>query len=153
MAWRSSSSRHLAARIGVAPTSISRSTALTYIANIGKIVAPAIQGLLTANCASYASSNPDTTNTLSVDCTESLSTPSPVTNADAEAYRTLSCVYAQPTLTGGIYVMPTSVELCAFGDVTTTSTYAADLTYLERDFYGTTWHIIAFDRRLQFTLI
>lgn len=102
---------------------------------IGWINSPAVQGLLTAGLASHA--DPDTVNTLAVDCTESLSTPQPVTHADADALRTLSMVAAQPVLSSGSYVMPTNGELLAFGDVATTGTYSANLTYLRRGQYGT----------------
>ena len=105
---------------------------------IGTITNHAKQGLLTANLASYGGANPDTGHTLSVDCAESLTTPTPVTNADATALRTLSLVAAQPVLTGGAYVIPTNGELLAFGAVSATGTYSADLTYLERGAYGTT---------------
>ena len=104
---------------------------------IGQIQAPAKQGLLTANLAAFTGANPDTTDTLSVDCTQSLTTPTPVTDADATALRTLSLVAAQPILTGGAYVMPGNGELLAFGNVAATATYAADLTYLVRGAYGT----------------
>jgi len=60
-----------------------------------------------------------------------------VTNADAAALRTLSLVAAQPVLSGGAYVLPTNGELLAFGAVSATGTYAANLTYLERGVYGT----------------
>jgi len=104
---------------------------------LGTINAPAKQGVLTAALAAYAGANPDTTDTLSVDCTQSLTTPTPVDTADAEALRTLSLVAAQPVLSGGAYVLPSNGELLAFGDVSATGTYAADLSYLERGAYGT----------------
>ena len=104
---------------------------------IGAITAAAKQGLLTAALPAFAGANPDTADTLAVDCTESLTLPAPVTDADATALRTLSLVAAQPTLSGGAYVLPTNGELLAFGDVTATATYAANLTYLERGAYGT----------------
>lgn len=105
---------------------------------VGVITSPAKQGVLTAALAAYGGANPDTTDTLSVDCTESLTIPNTaITNADATALRTLSLVVAQPTLSGGNLVVPTNGELLAFGDVTATATYAANLTYLERGAYGT----------------
>jgi hypothetical protein len=106
----------------------------TSYSHIGTIEAPAVQGLLTANLADHA--DPDSANTLSVDCTESGGIPAPVTHADADAGRTLSLVAAQPVLSGGAYVVPTNGELLAFGDVAATATYAADLTYLRRGLYG-----------------
>jgi Putative phage tail protein len=105
--------------------------------SIGTITASAVQGALTANLAAYPGANPDTVDTLAVDCTESLSAPSTVTNADATALRTLSLVAAQPTLSGEAYIVPTDGELLAFGDVAATGTYTANLTFLERGAYGT----------------
>ena len=102
---------------------------------VGEITAAARQGLLTAALGAYAGANPDTTDTLAVDCTESLGTPTTVSHADAQAYRTLSLVAAQPTLSGSAYVVPAG-ELLAFGSVAATGTYAANLTYLERGLYG-----------------
>ncbi len=60
-----------------------------------------------------------------------------MTNADAAALRSLALVAAQPTLSGGAYVVPTNGELLAFGAVSATGTYAANLTYLYRGVYGT----------------
>jgi len=109
----------------------------TDYSQVGVISAPARQGVLTSALAAYAGADPDTAHTLAVDCTESLGAPTPVTNADAQALRSLSLIAAQPTLTGGAYVMPTGGELLAFGAVAATGTYAANLTYLERGQYGT----------------
>lgn len=103
-------------------------------AHVGDINAPGVQGVLTAPLASHA--DPDSTNTLSVDLTESQSTPTPVTHADADALRTLSLIYAQPALVSGSYVVPTNGEMAAFGTVTPTGTFDADLTYLRRGRYG-----------------
>jgi len=103
----------------------------TSFQNIGQIVDPAIQGTLTANLASHA--DPDTTNTLAVDCTESGATPEAVTHADADALRTLCYVSPQPVSN----VLSAAGELMAFGTVTPTGTYAASLTYLRRGAYGT----------------
>lgn len=103
---------------------------------IGKITAGAAQGVLTAPLASHAS--PDNVNTLSVDLTESLTIPQPVTHDDADALRTLSLIAAQPTIVAGAHVIPTAgIELLAFGTEATTGTYAADLTYLIRGQLGT----------------
>ena len=103
---------------------------------IGTINGAAKQGVLTAALAAYAGANPDTTDTLSVNCAESLTLPTPVTEADATALRTLSLVAAQPTLSGDVYILPTNGELLAFGAVAATGTYAANLSYLERGAYG-----------------
>ncbi|HEX3916533.1 MAG TPA: phage tail protein [Caulobacteraceae bacterium] len=119
---------------------------------IGEITSAARQGLLTAALPAYAAANPDTVDTLAVDCTESLGAPSTaVTHADAAALRSLALVAAQPTLTGGAWVMPTDGELLAFGAVTPTATYAADLTWLYRGAYGASGAAHAIGD--QFTLI
>jgi hypothetical protein len=110
----------------------------TNYSQIGTISGAAKQGVLTAALAAYGGANPDTTDTLAVDCTESQTIPSPVTNADASSLRTLSLIAAQPTLSGGAYVVPTNGELLAFGALTATATYAANLSYLYRGAYGTT---------------
>ena len=99
--------------------------------NIGEITEPAMQGTLTAALASHA--DPDTTNTLSVDCTESGAVPESVTHADADALRTLCYVSPQPASN----VLNAAGELMAFGTVTPTGTYTANLTYLRRGAYGT----------------
>ena len=109
---------------------------MTY-RQIGTITAPAAQGVLTAALVAFSSANPDTGNTLAVDCTESGTSPQPVTNADAQMLRTLSLIAAQPVVSGGVATVPSNGELLAFGDVAATGTYAANLTYLERGQYGT----------------
>jgi hypothetical protein len=103
----------------------------------GDITTAAGQGVLTATLATHAAGL-DTTNTISVDCTESLTTLPVVGNSDATALRTLTMICAQPTLIGGDYVMPNNGELTAWGNTSTTGTYTADLTYLERGVYGST---------------
>lgn len=103
---------------------------------IGTIFAPAIQGALTAALPSHV--DPDTVNTLSIDATESRSEPQAgITHDDADQLRTLSLVCQQPTLVAGIYELDATGELLAFGDVASTGTYTADLTYLRRGKYGT----------------
>lgn len=108
----------------------------TYV-SVGEITAPAPQGVLTASLAAFGGTNPDLTDTLSVDCTQSRTTPQPVTNDDAQNLRTLSLVAPQPTISSGAAIVPTDGELLAFGNVLATGTYSADLTYLERGQYGT----------------
>ena len=103
---------------------------------IGQITAPAPQGTLTAALTAYGGANPDTGNTLAVDCTESNTVPHPVSNADAQALRTLSLIAAQPSVTGGVATVPTNGELLAFGAVSATGTNTANLTYLERGQFG-----------------
>lgn len=103
---------------------------------IGTIYNNAPQGLLTANLASHT--DPDTTDTLSVDLTESLVTPlTSVTHADADALRTLALICAPPTVAGGSTVLASNGELISFGTVAATGTYTANLTYLRRGQYGT----------------
>jgi hypothetical protein len=98
---------------------------------IGTITAPAAQGVLTGNLPSHA--DPDTSNTLAVNLAESQTTPAPVTTADADALRTLSYVSPQPVGNA----LSTAGELLAFGNVATTGTFTANLTYLRRGKYGT----------------
>lgn len=96
------------------------------------------QGLLTATLASHA--DPDTVDTLSVDCTESgalLQTNATITHADADAGRTLSVIAAQPTGAGPL-LMPSTWELLAYGTVASTGSYSDNLTYLRRGLYGST---------------
>ncbi len=118
---------------------------------IGEITAPARQGVLTANLATYGGANPDNVHTLAVDCSQSLGAPTTVSNADAQANRTLSLIAAQPTLTGGAYVVPTNGELLSFGAVSATGTYTANLTYLERGQFGSA--VGAHSTGDQFTLL
>jgi hypothetical protein len=98
---------------------------------IGTIFSKARQGLLTAGLASHA--DPDTTNTLSVDLTQSEGTLDPVTHADADAFRTLAYLTAPPA---GV-ALPTSGELVAYGAVASTGTFSDNLTYLRRALYST----------------
>ena len=94
---------------------------VTY-AEIGTIDNPIPQGVLLSTLASHA--DPDTTDTLSIDLTESLTVLSAsVTDADADAGRTLALVDG---------------ELIAYGAVAPniTNSYSSDLTYLRRGFYG-----------------
>lgn len=103
-------------------------------ANIAGFGGPAAQALLTANLANHA--DPDTTNTLSVDFTESLFVLGTVaTHADADAGRTLSVIAAPPTGTDPL-VMPSSWELLSYGASAQTGTYTNNLTYLRRGQYG-----------------
>jgi hypothetical protein len=98
---------------------------------IGRITANAKQGLLTANLPDYSGSNPDTTDTLSVDLTESGQILQPVTHVDATSFRTLSVI--QPAPIANVIQQP---ELISYGNVATTGTYTANLTYLYRGIYG-----------------
>jgi hypothetical protein len=96
---------------------------VTYI-QAGVLETPTAQGVLLANLASHA--DPDTTNTLEVNCAESLQTLlSTVTHADADAGRSLALV---------------DTELLAYGNVAVNgfNAFSSNLTYLRRGFYGTT---------------
>jgi hypothetical protein len=101
---------------------------------IGSISAPAPQGLFTASLASHV--DPDNTNTLSVDCTESLQVLNVDTSgADANAFRTLAILtpaYSPPPLPA-----TSATEIIAYGHVAATGTYSANLTTLRRGLYGT----------------
>jgi hypothetical protein len=104
---------------------------VTY-AQIDTINAPAKQGVLTDDLPSHA--DPDTVNTLAVDLGQSFQQLLAVTNADADAFRSLSYVVEQPTAG----VIAVDGELLAYGDVASTGTYTDDLTYLRRGLYGST---------------
>lgn len=123
----------------------------TTYTNIGRITAPASQGILTASLAAFSGADPDTTNTISVDCSQSFATLPPATHADADNLRTLALIAPQPSLSGGAYIMPANGELLAFGAVAATGTYTDNLTYLQRGQYGTT--AAAHGAGEQFTLV
>ncbi len=90
--------------------------------NIGTILNPATQGVLTADLAS--ATGIDVTNTLSVDLSMSGTSLAPgATHDDADQARTL-------TLVGD--------ELLAYGDLVVTGTDEYDMTYLNRGLYNTT---------------
>lgn len=98
---------------------------------VGTILSSARQGILTAALANHA--DPDTADTLSVDLSESLGTLGTVTNADADAFRTLAYICAPASGS----VLASSGELIAYGAVASTGTYTDNLTYLRRGLYGT----------------
>ena len=96
---------------------------VTY-SEVGTILAGLLQGALIT--ALPATVDPDTTDTLYVDLTESEGVmPATATHADADALRTLVLVDA---------------EVMAYGTATpgTLNSYSTDLTYLRRGQYGTT---------------
>lgn len=99
----------------------------------GVISSPAWQGPLLSALPSH--SDPDTVNTLSVDLTPSdgiMNTA--VTNADADAMRTLALI--TPTFST---VLPTNVEMVSYGNVVQgAGANKFDLTYLRRGLYSTT---------------
>jgi hypothetical protein len=88
----------------------------------GTIPGPATQGTLSAALPSYGGSEPDTTNTLAVDLTQSRGQLLSVSAVDAANFATLCYV-------GG--------ELLAFQTATLTTTYHYALTGLYRGAYGT----------------
>jgi hypothetical protein len=93
---------------------------VTYV-QLGEITAGTAQGVLTASLPS--GSDPDTADTLAVDLTESLGVLSTAaTQADADAFRTAALI---------------DNEIVAYGTVTATGAYTADLTYLRRGVYDT----------------
>ncbi len=103
----------------------------------GEITATALQGTLTAALAAYSGANPDTTDTLSVDATQSRGTFPNVGAAAAQNYASLCWISPQPSSSGGDEVLSAAGELLAFGAAAATGTYTANLTYLERGLYGT----------------
>jgi hypothetical protein len=100
---------------------------------IGSITNPATQGVLTATLASHA--DPDLADTLAIDTTESDAVmPTDATNADADAFRTLSWI--TPSFTTAA---PSNGELIAYGAVAAgIGPFDSNLTYLRRGLYGTT---------------
>lgn len=94
----------------------------TTFGRIGQVNAPARQGTLTATLAAPPGGNPDTTNTLSVDLTESGGTLANATNLDAQ---------------NGVTLCLVDNELLAYGSAALTGPNAYNLTYLYRGLYGT----------------
>ena len=92
----------------------------TSYQQIGQIKNGASMGVLSAALA--AGSDPDTSNTLAVDLTESLGQLISATNAEADANQTLCWVDG---------------ELIAFGTATLTAASKYNLTYLRRGIFGT----------------
>ncbi len=88
---------------------------------IGVINAASYQGVTTAALGAVA--DPDTTSTLAIDLTESLSVlPGAATHGDADNQQTLALI---------------DQELVAYGSVIPTGTYTSNLTYLRRGLLGT----------------
>lgn len=109
----------------------------TNFSQIGTLSKPALQGTLTAALAAHAGANPDTTDTLAVDATQSHGIYPSVGDVNAQNYTTLSWIAPPPTSSGGDEVLSAAGEMLAFGAVSATGTYTANLTYLERGLYGT----------------
>ncbi|MGA7384502.1 MAG: phage tail protein [Methylocella sp.] len=99
------------------------STDGTTYGNIGTVVAPSRQGVLTASLPAPPGGNPDTTDTLSVSLIESGGALASGTNADAQ---------------NGVTLCLVDGELLAYATATLTGTSAYNLTYLYRGLYGTT---------------
>ena len=104
---------------------------------IGALTAPALQATLTSALPAYAAANPDTTDTLAADATQSQGVWPAASTASASSYSTLAWLSPQPTSSGGAEVLSSAGELLAFGAVSATGTYTANLSYLERGLYGT----------------
>lgn len=109
----------------------------TNYTQIGTLSQAATQGVLTSGLVS--ASGLDNTHTLAIDTTESLlAIPTDATNPDAQAYRTLTLLTSAFTASGSppSATCPDTGELLAYGAVSATGTYTANLTYLERGLYG-----------------
>ena len=91
----------------------------TY-ANVGRITGESRQGVLTASLASH--SDPDTSDTLSVDLTQSLGALLSGTQADADNFNTLCYIDG---------------ELICYQTATLTAAHQYNLTYLRRGCFGT----------------
>jgi hypothetical protein len=109
----------------------------TDYSQIGTLTAPALQAILTTALPAYTGTPPDTTDTLSVDATQSLGVWPAASISAAQSYSTLAWVSPQPASSGGSELLSSAGELLAFGAVSATGTYTANLTYLERGLYGT----------------
>ena len=109
----------------------------TDYSQAGTLIAPALQATLTAAFPAYAATNPDTTDTLSADATQSLGVWPAGSIAAAQSYSSLVWISPQPTSSGGNEVLSSAGELLAFGAVSATGTYTANLSYFERSLYGT----------------
>jgi hypothetical protein len=94
----------------------------TNYASVGQVTSPIIQGTLSASLALHV--DPDNSNTISVNLTESDTTlPTSFTSADANAYRTASLI---------------DNEIISFGTSTSTGAFTYNLTGLRRGVYNTT---------------
>lgn len=109
----------------------------TDFTQAGVITSPALQGTLTAALAAYSGANPDTTDLVSVDATQSEGVFPAATDTLAQNLVTLAYLSPQPSSAGGYEVLNAGGELLAFGAVAATGTYTANLSYLERGLYGT----------------
>ncbi len=94
----------------------------TSYVQIGTIVGPATQGVLTASLPSSTGSNPDTSDTIAVNMAESGGTLATAADLDAQLANTLCIVDS---------------ELVSYATSTLTSANNYSLTYLYRGLYGT----------------
>lgn len=94
----------------------------TSYSQIGTIIGPARQGVLTAALPSFSGANPDTADTLAVNLAESGGTLATATDLDAQLANTLCIVDS---------------ELVSYAASTLTSANNYALTYLYRGLYGT----------------
>lgn len=94
---------------------------------LGIITGPSRQGVTTANLAAYSSANPDNTNTLSVNVTESNAEFDSVTSAQAAGGLTLCAIIDSAG----------DFELLAYTTATLVTTGNYNLTGLYRGLYGT----------------
>lgn len=99
---------------------------VTYV-DFGNLQGPSRQGILTASLAAYGGTNPDNSNTLSVDVSESNSELETVTSTQAASGLSLCAIVD----TAG------NLELLGYTTATLTSPGNYDLTGLYRGFYNT----------------
>jgi Putative phage tail protein len=99
---------------------------VTYVEQ-GRLNGPSRQGVTTANLAAYGGANPDNTNTLSVDLSESGGDLTTVTSAQAAAGLSLCAIIDS----GG------NLELLSYTTATLTGPNAYNLTGLYRGLYNT----------------
>ncbi len=94
----------------------------TSYSQIGTIVGPSAQGVVTASLASYGGTNPDLADTLAVNIAESGVALATASDLDAQLANTLCIVDA---------------ELVSYATATLTAAHQYSLTYLYRGLYGT----------------
>ena len=109
---------------------------------LGYITVPCAQGISTADYPNYGGANPDTTDTLHLDLTESSGAlDTGISHADADNFRTLALLTQNNwTVNGdGSVQIPDNGELIDYGSVTQgASQYLFYLTYCYRGLWGTT---------------
>ena len=94
----------------------------TSYTQIGTMVGPAVQGVLTASLPPYGGTNPDTADTLAVNMAESGAALTTASTLDAQLANTLCIVDA---------------ELVSYATATLTAAHQYSLTYLYRGLYST----------------